>query len=709
MAGLDSIRKYQVGGEVSTETPPSDGGAIPYKAPSSTGMMGTIAMDPKETAKILANMQKYIDERESPMSQIATGLSRGMATGYGPEALSRFEAQKQSQDKQIMDYRTQMASLNAYGTQAQNFAKMKASNLVATDGTGAPGAGATVAGGTRGSLVPGVKMIKYAGVEMPQEYAMALENTISNDEYKTIWNNKVLPFIQKYAEISGNATLDSTLVPVQIKRANGSYEATQVPVREYRAHPERYIVSPAGQAIVDEAASKSTTTTTPSGTVDLSKVSKDPTLFKIAGAETNYRNTPNLEGASTAHGLYQITKPTFDTVISSNPDLKGITWEAFKANPEIQTVVAERKKAADAALMDKNKIEKTDLNHHTVWFSGDTKLATAPADTPIEKVMKPDQIAANKLEGKTAGDVRGMLQKRLDAGAQTASKLSGAPTATAAEEIPTYETSVAAQKGVTKYAEFSGEQQAKDVAAEYKDFKTKTELTDIADRRQLAERNLQILGKKGNENIAGQLNDPGYVTGMLVLLRDGIQTPYGNVGMASMDDAMRRMAPNMSAETIKDSNELARNLGESGLVISSLMKGQGATSNFERDLYQRVVGSMRDNPELLKKLQVMMMARMDLNEKMRSRHDVLLKPGQPFDFGSFKAKDPEVKQAIKEYEVKLKAILGDDMTKLRTPEEARKIMADAAQKVRSANPEGYERAQKERRSNLVEKHSTKAE
>jgi hypothetical protein len=697
MAGLDNIKKYQVGGEVSTETPPSEGGNIPYKAPASTGMIGTIAMDPKETAKILANMQQYIDERENPLSQIATGLSRGMATAYGPESLSRFEAQKQAQDKQIMDYRQQMSALNAYGTQAQDFAKMKASNRVA----GAPDTGAGVdISGSRGSLIPGVKMIKYAGVQMPQEYAMALENTISNDEYKTIWNNKVLPFVQKYAEISGNATLDSTLVPVQIKRNDGSYEATQVPVREYRAHPERYIVSPVGQKIIDEAGGDKPKTTA----VDLSKLSKDPTLIKIAGAETGYRNVPNLEGASTAHGVYQITKPTFETVVSNNPDLKGITWEAFKANPEIQTIVAERKKAADAALMDKNKIEKTDLNHHTVWFSGDTKLATAPADTPIEKVMKPDQIAANKLAGKTAGEVRDMLQKRLDAGTQIASRLSGAPARTTTEEIPTYETSVAAQKGATKYSEFSGEQQAKDVASEYKDFKAKTEPVDIADRRQLATRNLQILGKKGNENIAGQLNDPGYMTGMLVLLRDGVQTPYGNVGMASMDDAMRRMAPNMSPETIKDSNELARNLGESGLVISSLMKGQGATSNFERDLYQRVVGSMRDNPELLKKLQVMMMARMDLNELMRTRHDALLKPGQPFDFGAFKSKDPEVKQAIQEYEAKLKAILGNDMTKLRTPEQARQIMSEAAQKVRSANPEAFEKAQKERRSSLVEKH-----
>ena len=707
MAGLDNIKKFQVGGYTGVADPeiPDTEARIQTKAPAGSNIVGTIGMDPEQSKIILANMQKLIDESESPFAKIASGLSKGVATAYGPASLTAFEREKALQDKQIMEYRQTMAALGAAGKQAESFAQMKAANLMAGEGKGGAGAGTGV-GGTRASLIPGVKLTRYAGVDIPVEYAMALNQTQSNDEYKKVWNDKVLPFIQKYAEISGQPTLDSTMVNVQIKRANGTYEATQVPVREYRANPDRYVISPAQKAIVEEAVSK-TPAAAPSAAVDISKVSKDPTLFKIAGGESNYRNVPNLEGASTAHGIYQITKPTFDTVISNNPDLKGITWEAFKANPEIQTAVAERKKAADAALLDKNKIEKTDLNHHTVWFSGDVKLATAPADTPIEKVLTSDQVKANKLQGKTAGDVRDMLQKRQDAGAKTAASLTGAP-ATTTEEIPTYETSAAAQKGATKYAEFSGEQQAKDIAKEYADFRTKTEPQDVADRRQLAVRNLQLLGKKGNEQIAGQLNDPGYMTGLLVLLRDGIQTPYGNVGMASMDDAMRRMSPNMSPETIKDSNELRRNLGEAGLQISSLMKGQGATSNFERDLYQQVVGSMRDNPELLKKLQVMMMARMDLNEQLRNLHDVRVKPGQPFDYATFKS-SPEAKQAIKEYEAKLKAVLADNMSKLRTPEEARAIMAEAAQKARSANPEAYEKAQKERRSSLVEKHSTKAE
>jgi Transglycosylase SLT domain len=694
MAGLDNIKKYQAGNSV-TSDPETPEAKIPTKAPAGSNILGTISMDSDETRKILDNMQRFIESREGFMPSLARGLSAGVATGYGPEALARFEAQKLAEDKQIMDYRTQMSALNAAGTQAQDFAKMKAANIVANEGVGAT-SGATR---SRGNLLPGVKLVNYAGVDMPVEYAMALNQTEGKDEYKKVWNDKVLPFVQKYAEISSNPALDSTYVNVQIKRPSGKIEATQVPVREYRDNPDSYIISPVQKAIADKVigAAPSATAAAPSAATPTVTTATTPTTgqpkylatpaaqiaSKIGQTKGDFTDTEldNLRTAesssdpyalhktSKAMGAYQFTPETFIDLHK-----RGIKFDPL-----------DEKQSREVARSELNRLSK-ELGSKELALSaygGHEKVDPTPY---ISKILKPGTAAPT---------------------ATTATTRSVAPAVV--EEIPTFETSSAAQKGATKYSEFSGEQQAKDVAAEYKDFKSKTELQDVADRRSLAERNLQILGKTGNEKIAGQLNDPGFMTGMLVLLRDGVQTPYGNVGMASMDAAMRRMHPNMSPETIKDSIELERNLGESGLIISALMKGQGATSNFERDLYQRVVGSMQDNPELLKKLQVMMMARMDLNEFMRTRHDALLEPGKPFDFGAFKAKDPEVKQAIKDYETKLKAILASDMTKLRTPEQARQIMSEAAQRARSANPEAYDKAVKERRSSLVEKYSTKAE
>jgi hypothetical protein len=62
-----------------------------------------------------------------------------------------------------------------------------------------------------------------------------------------------------------------------------------------------------------------------------------------------------------------------------------LTWEQFKADEKIQTAVAEKLLAEnDKMIRITRKVDKTDLNRYTTWFSGDTKLATAPLDTPVE-------------------------------------------------------------------------------------------------------------------------------------------------------------------------------------------------------------------------------------------------------------------------------------------------------------------------------------
>ena len=116
--GLDTLNLA----EAPAETPVPEG-AIQTTAPKATGITGKIALDPTQTESILANMQKYIDEREGFMPSLARGLTRGMATARGPAALAAIDQQQGQQDKQIMDYRTQMAAYRAAQTQAGNEAK----------------------------------------------------------------------------------------------------------------------------------------------------------------------------------------------------------------------------------------------------------------------------------------------------------------------------------------------------------------------------------------------------------------------------------------------------------------------------------------------------------------------------------------------------------------------------------------------------------
>jgi soluble lytic murein transglycosylase-like protein len=105
MAGLDSIKHFVDGGEVTVSTPKS---------------VGKVALDPTQTEAILTNMQQYIDERQSPMNTLMGGINKARAGLAGPSALTAYQREQDLSDKQIMDYRGQMAAYRAAQTQAQN-------------------------------------------------------------------------------------------------------------------------------------------------------------------------------------------------------------------------------------------------------------------------------------------------------------------------------------------------------------------------------------------------------------------------------------------------------------------------------------------------------------------------------------------------------------------------------------------------------------
>ena len=147
---------------------PSEG-AIQTTAPKSTGIAGKIALDPTQTEAILSNMQKYIDERENPVSKFVTGLNKAYATTYGPSAVTAYDTQKNQEDKQIMDYRTQMATYRAAQAQATNEA-----NLYNKSNAAAPASG--VAGGAPAG----------GGVTFPPEIQRQIDQAVTVADKKAI-------------------------------------------------------------------------------------------------------------------------------------------------------------------------------------------------------------------------------------------------------------------------------------------------------------------------------------------------------------------------------------------------------------------------------------------------------------------------------------------------------------------------------------------
>ena len=146
-------------------------------------------------------------------------------------------------------------------------------------------------------------------------------------------------------------------------------------------------------------------------------ISQNPILQIIAGGESNFKNVPNAAGASSAFGPYQITRGTFDKVKEEIPELKDKTFEDFKQDVRgVQTPIAERLLAKNETMLKDANLSPSLLNQYSVWFSGNTKLASADRNAPIETVMDANAIAANGLKGKTVGDVMNQLKGNLAKG-----------------------------------------------------------------------------------------------------------------------------------------------------------------------------------------------------------------------------------------------------------------------------------------------------
>jgi hypothetical protein len=163
-------------------TPEADDAAIAVKAPTVKGMptiAGNLAFDPTETQNILQQMQKLVDERSGPYSQIMGGLKDAAAWtsggARGPSAaLNERDREKSMQQKELSDMQTQMALYRSAQTQAQNDA--------ARYGSVTPGAGST--GASSGAVVDPDTGITIPPEQLQREYLAGPQGrTAARQEY----------------------------------------------------------------------------------------------------------------------------------------------------------------------------------------------------------------------------------------------------------------------------------------------------------------------------------------------------------------------------------------------------------------------------------------------------------------------------------------------------------------------------------------------
>lgn len=147
MAGLDTIQKFEDGGEVNVKSGTKGQLTVP----------GNVPLDPTQTAELLKGMQDMLNERTGAMSTFLSGLKDATAWtaggAQGPsQALAERDRQKLLEQQDIQGIRSNMALLKAAAAQEE---QAKA-NYLGGVGTGAAGSvdasGLPTSTGTSGQI-----------------------------------------------------------------------------------------------------------------------------------------------------------------------------------------------------------------------------------------------------------------------------------------------------------------------------------------------------------------------------------------------------------------------------------------------------------------------------------------------------------------------------------------------------------------------------
>lgn len=158
-----------------------------------------------------------------------------------------------------------------------------------------------------------------------------------------------------------------------------------------------------------------------------------------------------------------------------------------------------------------------------------------------------------------------------------------------------------------------------------------------------------IARRKGSEKILGILATPDVSSALIKLVETGIQIPGFSISLPDIQNALRNV--NIPKELISDAQIAATMIAQAQLQASKIMSGQGAVSNFERQLFGTASFSMEDRPETILKKVGMLRARAELDREVAK---ALRK--SKMDLDEFKDSD-QYDRLIQSYHAKLSNIV----------------------------------------------------
>ena len=318
-SGLDTLTSNILPGEsgglptdeLSTESTPSDGGLTSVKAPSVKGGFGfgSPVLDATNSAEVLKNMQKFIDERSSPYHKFISNLDDARAAavanvhGEGTTAVNAREKQKEEEAKTIFDMQNQMAALKA----AQATQARQREQLLSDYAAAHPQAGSNV-------VIPGSSSSPNGMPEsMWEDYKQALNN---NDlagaaKIKSDWNKYTAQEGFKARTGFENSGPGRTQQTYTVKTAEGVRQVDLDPVQWSNVQATRQLPdgTPVLAAGPTAAAPKAAAPVGPQG-IGLSPSD----IRKVESGNKPFAVGPNVPGQGSAKSSMQVMDAT-----STNP------------------------------------------------------------------------------------------------------------------------------------------------------------------------------------------------------------------------------------------------------------------------------------------------------------------------------------------------------------------------------------------------------
>jgi hypothetical protein len=150
-------------------------------------------------------------------------------------------------------------------------------------------------------------------------------------------------------------------------------------------------------------------------------VDKSSYLGKMIAAESGGRNIGNLEGTSSAFGLAQMTKGTFEGLVSkagTNNPLHGKTFDDMRGDVKLQMEAAKQLTDQNRQFLESRKLPTTDAALYLAHFlgpGGAARVLSASDSAPIASVVGFEQLNANQVLQKmsTVADLKGWANNKM--------------------------------------------------------------------------------------------------------------------------------------------------------------------------------------------------------------------------------------------------------------------------------------------------------